>query len=703
MQADDRIGLRQLGAEALQPRGVALVQAGPCRLRQRRVGDLAHEAVAEADGRPLAAHEQVAHDQALAGLLELGARDAVGERVHLARLEHLPHDRAQRQHRALRRLEPVQAGGEQRVQRGWKRLRLCAALAEPGDELLEEERVAAGRRGDPLALGRGQASALDRVEKLGHRRARERAELVRQSPPPKRASQPGWRSSSASRRATATTSAGAPRTRSAMSASSSTSAGSARCASSSTSTSGRRRARPSITRRKAHAVSSPAAPSRKPTAAATWRTADGGTPSQAPTLVDRAIARDLLDDRAQRPVGHAAAVRRTAPGEDRGAVAQDDRELGGQARFADPGSPTTATTCAVDVASQRAYASRRRRISSLAPDERAVEPAADRRSVRVEALQPEAMLAERRRARGVADDPPGRRVDTDLLEGRRPAEPLRGADRLAEDRRRAAPRGSHDLARRDAAARAQPERQLPGARDELGGRPQGPLRGVLVGHGRAEDGEHGVAARLDDDAIVLGADLGGVLVVALEHRPQRLGVGAGRVARLRKLREDARHQAPGLRRQRLVTGRGRVRGRGGGNLVAQDRRLERPQVRRRLDAQAVDQRLVCAAVDLERLGLTSGTVEGEHLLAAEALAERVLADERLELAGHLGVAAAGEVRVDAVADARQAKILQPRDLRLREPGVGHVGEGRAAPQLQGASQRGRRLPGLAARRAPARP
>ena len=144
-----------------------------------------------------------------------------------------------------------------------------------------------------------------------------------------------------------------------------------------------------------------------------------------------------------------------------------------------------------------------------------------------------------------------------------------------------------------------------------------------------------------------------------------------------------------------MTLRGRVRGRCGGNLVAQDRRLERAQIRRRLDAQAVDQRLVSAAVGLERLGLTSGTVEGEHLLAAEALAERVLADERLELAGHLGVAAAGEVRVDAVADARQAKILQPRDLRLCEPGVGHVGEGRPAPQLQRASQRRRRLPGLA--------
>ena len=52
------------------------------------------------------------------------------------------------------------------------------------------------------------------------------------------------------------------------------------------------------------------------------------------------------------------------------------------------------------------------------------------------------------------------------------------------------------------------------------------------------------------------------------------------------------------------------------------------------------------AVGLERLGLAPGAVEREHLLAAQPLAQRMLADERLELAGDLGVAAAGEVRVD---------------------------------------------------------
>ena len=153
-----------------------------------------------------------------------------------------------------------------------------------------------------------------------------------------------------------------------------------------------------------------------------------------------------------------------------------------------------------------------------------------------------------------------------------------------------------------------------------------------------------------------------------------------------------RRRASGARRLRRPRRRGRR-----GDLVAQDRRLQRAQLRRRLDAQAVDERLVRAAVGLQRVRLPPGAVEREHLLAAQPLAQRMLAHERLELADHLGVAAAGEVRVDPVAQARQPQVLQPRDLRLREALVGDVRERRAAPQRERPSQRRRRLPRLAAR------
>ena len=133
-----------------------------------------------------------------------------------------------------------------------------------------------------------------------------------------------------------------------------------------------------------------------------------------------------------------------------------------------------------------------------------------------------------------------------------------------------------------------------------------------------------------------------------------------------------------------------------GDVLAQDRRLERAQVRRRLDAEPVDERAARVAVGRERVGLAAGAVEREHLLAAQPLAQRMLAHERLELARDLGVPPAREVGVDAVAQAGEPQILQPRDLGLGEALVGDVRERRAAPQRERLAQRRRRLPRLAA-------
>ena len=52
-------------------------------------------------------------------------------------------------------------------------------------------------------------------------------------------------------------------------------------------------------------------------------------------------------------------------------------------------------------------------------------------------------------------------------------------------------------------------------------------------------------------------------------------------------------------------------------------------------------------VGVERLGLASRAVEREHQLAAQPLAQRVLGDQRLELADQLSVAAERELGVDA--------------------------------------------------------
>ena len=260
-----------------------VVQAVPAPLARRPRRRPRAEAMAEAGpSGPVAAHEQVALDQALAGLLKHRARDAVGERVHLAHGANAsPTTEAQGERGRAARSASSRSSREasSACSAGGSGLRRCAALAEPGDELLEEERVAAGRRGDPLALGQGQAPTSS-TSRASATAARERASATGVAP-----GEEGLPAAMAlvepSRRAATTTSTGAPRTRSAMSARAHE-FGLGQVGVVEHEHERRRRASPSITRRKAHAVSSPDRPratrARPPPGARR-----GGTPSHAAT------------------------------------------------------------------------------------------------------------------------------------------------------------------------------------------------------------------------------------------------------------------------------------------------------------------------------------------------------------------------------------------------------------------------------------
>ena len=91
-----------------------------------------------------------------------------------------------------------------------------------------------------------------------------------------------------------------------------------------------------------------------------------------------------------------------------------------------------------------------------------------------------------------------------------------------------------------------------------------------------------------------------------------------------------------------------------GGVVREDASLESLQGFAGLDAEVVDQRLACLLVGVEGLGLAVGAVKREHLLGAEPFSERVLADEPVELADQLLVAADCKVAVDAVHERGQA-------------------------------------------------
>ena len=172
VQADPRVGVGQARL-AREPPGVQRVQPRALRLRERRVGRVADQRVAEAQPVRLRVRHEAALDEPHAGAPDLGARDTGRERRHGVGGEAVTDDRRERQRGAFGGLEPVEPRGEQRVQRGRERVRR-ALLLDVGDELLEEQRVAAGGRHDPAVLARGERGARHRRDQRPARLRRER-------------------------------------------------------------------------------------------------------------------------------------------------------------------------------------------------------------------------------------------------------------------------------------------------------------------------------------------------------------------------------------------------------------------------------------------------------------------------------------------------------------------------------------------------
>src|SRR6476661_1740745 len=81
-------------------------------------------------------------------------------------------------------------------------------------------------------------------------------------------------------------------------------------------------------------------------------------------------------------------------------------------------------------------------------------------------------------------------------------------------------------------------------------------------------------------------------------------------------------------------------------VLAQDRRLETPELLARVEPELVQQTLACGPVRLERVGLAPRAVEREHELAVQVLAQRVLHDQALQLAHQLGLPATRQLSVD---------------------------------------------------------
>ena len=90
-------------------------------------------------------------------------------------------------------------------------------------------------------------------------------------------------------------------------------------------------------------------------------------------------------------------------------------------------------------------------------------------------------------------------------------------------------------------------------------------------------------------------------------------------------------------------------------------------------------------------------VERKDELAPQALAERLLGDETLQLGDERSVTAERQLRIDSLLEGDEPKLVQPASLVRDDATVANVRERRAAPQRECGSQAIRREPGSAPR------
>jgi hypothetical protein len=129
--------------------------------------------------------------------------------------------------------------------------------------------------------------------------------------------------------------------------------------------------------------------------------------------------------------------------------------------------------------------------------------------------------------------------------------------------------------------------------------------------------------------------------------------------------------------------------------VLEDRLLETMQLGTGLETELLDEGAPCVGVRLECFGLAAGSVEGEHELGAETLAQRVSPDEGAELSDQLRVSAEREVGVDPCLQRRQPLVLELGERIARERLVLEIRQRPAAPEVERPTERSRRFLGLA--------
>ena len=101
-------------------------------------------------------------------------------------------------------------------------------------------------------------------------------------------------------------------------------------------------------------------------------------------------------------------------------------------------------------------------------------------------------------------------------------------------------------------------------------------------------------------------------------------------------------------------------------VLSQHRAVQLLELATRLDAELVDKQPAPRLVGLQRFGLPAGTVEREHVLAAQSLPYGIFLDKDFELTDELPVATHLQIRLHALLESRKPELLEVYDVRLRE-------------------------------------
>ena len=186
-------------------------------------------------------------------------------------------------------------------------------------------------------------------------------------------------------------------------------------------------------------------------------------------------------------------------------------------------------------------------------------------------------------------------------------------------------------------------------------------------HDRGEK-ERGITHRRQLDERGAVRERGGALVSGLECEACLAGAsGAGQdeqphvvakeaLAQLRQLAlpSQQRIRSSGQLRRRCVLRRRDVEA----GLLLENASLQLAQLAARLEPELVDQPRARRRVEVERLLLPAAAVERQHRLRLQPLAQRMLADEPLQLGQELRVPPQCQARFEALLDGEHAQLFQ---------------------------------------------